>query len=131
MGCTGGRARCTLTINNMHINIVSIEFVCHPDLGGPSGRHCSESFSSGIGNRRERGNLGGKDKNKGVPGLLDNVRAAQEEDKGWRHSKGSASPSATNDSWRAPDSISGLENSGDNAGVQEHQQQFWKNLTKK
>ena len=69
---------------------------------------------SGIGYRCESGNLGEKDKNKCVSRLLDNVRAVQEADNGRRHSKGSASPSATNDSWRAPDSISDLEASGSN-----------------
>ena len=62
--------------------------------------------------------------------LLDSIGTSQETEKDWRHSKGSRSPSATNDSWRAPDSISGLENSGDSAGVREHQPRFWKDVTK-
>jgi hypothetical protein len=44
VGCTGGRARCSLTINNMHVHIVSTQFVCHPDLGRPSGRYAARVF---------------------------------------------------------------------------------------
>ena len=51
------------------------------------------------------GNGGGKYKTSCMAKILDGDGTNEED---WRHSKGSASPSATNDSWRAPDSISNI-----------------------
>ena len=50
---------------------------------------------------------------------MDSVRANKRQIWTGRHSKGSRSPMATTDSWRAPASISCLEASGDIAGVRE------------
>jgi len=56
--------------------------------------------------------------------LFDSVGTKLEADKGWRYSKGSASPSATNDSLRAPVAISDRKASGNNAGIRAAWQSF-------
>ena len=56
--------------------------------------------------------------------ILERRYKVKEKKTDWRHSKGSRTPSATKDSWRAPNSIFCLEDSGDIAGVRENQQRF-------
>jgi len=64
-----------------------------------------------------------------VQDILVGVGEDQEAEKDWRLSKESRSPSATNDSWTAPDSISGLETSENSEKLTQLVQDFltaWK-----
>jgi hypothetical protein len=62
--------------------------------------------------------------------ILERRDKVTEKKKDWQHSKGSRSPNATNDSWRALDSISGLKDSGNIAGVRDASPRFLKGVAK-
>ena len=112
VGCTGRRTMCTLTINNMHI------YPIHPFLcvtltwEDPRGDITARESFSGICTSRESKKRGGK---YWLHSQDSGTAWEQWKRKKWdgRLSKGSASPSATNDSWRAPNPISGRAASGD------------------
>jgi len=77
------------------------QYTCTPNLcvtltqEDPRGDIAARVVFSGIGSRGESGNGVGKYKTSYAPKFLDGVRAVEEAEKDWRHSKGSASHSAT------------------------------------